>query len=149
MSIQYVKATKHHASQVRNLVVQLAIYEKYPDAVTATEEVYQEVLEQGKIHAFLAFDTHTESYIGLALSYFAFSTWKGKMLYLEDFFIEPSYRRKGIGQRLFDFYLQTAREMGCVLCKWEVLKWNKMAIDFYIKNDAMLEDEFMTVKKYL
>lgn len=147
--ITYHDARPEDAPHLVHLVTQLAIYEKYPDAVTATVDDYKEVLENGLIESILAYDEDTKKHIGMALFYLTFSTWKGKMLYLEDFFVEPSYRRHGIGQELFDRYLQKAREKGCILTKWEVLTWNEPAINFYKKNKATIDDEFLDCKLYL
>ena len=72
----------------------------------------------------------------MALFYLTFSTWKGKMLYLEDFVVFNDYRRNGIGQMLFEAFLAEAQRLGCRLTKWQVLDWNQPAIDFYEKNQA-------------
>ncbi|MBK7338473.1 MAG: GNAT family N-acetyltransferase [Saprospirales bacterium] len=56
-----------------------------------------------------------------------YSTWKGKMLYLEDFVVSQDWRGKGIGHKLFDAFLEEGRKQGCRLVKWQVLDWNEPA----------------------
>jgi len=82
----------------------------------------------------------------MTLYYMTFSTWKGKMLYLEDFVIKKGFRRLGIGQLLFDAFLETAREKGCKLTKWQVLDWNETALKFYEKNNAIIEKDWWNGK---
>jgi GNAT superfamily N-acetyltransferase len=87
--------------------------------------------------------------IGMAIYYPTFSTWRGKMLYLEDFYVQPKYRSKGIGQSLFDSILHRARITNCKLMKWQVLDWNKKAIKFYKRNNAEIETEWLNGKLIL
>ena len=78
-----------------------------------------------------------------------YSTWKGKMLYLEDFVVAQSHRRRGIGQLLFDAYKAEAIEKKAKLIKWQVLDWNEPAIAFYEKNGATIEKGWYNVKTFL
>ena len=84
--------------------------------------------------------------IGTCVFYNTFSTWKGKMLYLEDFVVRDSARRLGVGQLLFDRFNKIARERGCALTKWQVLDWNEPALRFYEKNKATIEKEWWSCK---
>ena len=81
--------------------------------------------------------------------YLTYSTWKGRMLYLEDFVVLPDYRRFGIGQLLFDALLEVARNKRCKLVKWQVLDWNQPALNFYRKYDAIIEKEWWNGKIFL
>jgi GNAT superfamily N-acetyltransferase len=80
--------------------------------------------------------------LGMALYYMTFSTWRGSMLYLEDFYVSENYRSAGIGQLLFDAYINEAKERGCKMVKWEVLDWNTEAIKFYERNGAVIEKQW-------
>ena len=138
------KAKREDLPEVLNLVKELAIYEKEPDAVTASIEEYQELFDQGWYEGLLAISE--DKIIGIAIYYKTFSTWKGKMLYLEDLVVTQSLRSKGVGQKLFDEVLKTAKDMGCALLKWQVLDWNDPAIKFYEKNKAIIEKEWWNGK---
>jgi GNAT superfamily N-acetyltransferase len=76
----------------------------------------------------------------------AYSTWKGKMLYLEDLVVQEAYRGKGIGRRLFEAVLEEGRRRRCRLVKWQVLDWNEPAIAFYRTFGAVLETEWWNGK---
>ncbi len=129
---------------IRALVVELAIFEKEPDAVLATQNDYQEAFNSGLIEVYVA---ETEGKIvGMSLFYDTFSTWKGKMLYLEDFVVKETYRSKGVGKLLFDKTLSYAKESGCKLMKWQVLDWNEGAVKFYEREGATIEKEWWNGK---
>ena len=82
----------------------------------------------------------------MTLYYMTYSTWKGKMLYLEDFVVKADQRNKGIGQLLFDAFIEVAKAKKCRMVKWQVLDWNEPAIRFYEKNNATIETEWWTAK---
>jgi GNAT superfamily N-acetyltransferase len=92
---------------------------------------------------------HNSTIIGMALYYPTFSTWKGKMMYLEDFVVQEAFRKSGVGQLLFDAFLEEAKTQDCKLVKWQVLDWNEPAINFYKKNNATIEDEWLSCKIFL
>ena len=74
--------------------------------------------------------------------YIAYSTWRGRMLYLEDFVVAEAHRSSGLGQRLFDTFVAVAREKDCRMVKWQVLDWNVGAIRFYERQNATIETEW-------
>jgi GNAT superfamily N-acetyltransferase len=129
---------------VHGLVRQLAIYEKAEQEFTATIEDYRRDLEAGVFEVLLA-DT-ADGPVGMALYFMTYSTWKGRMLYLEDFVVSEPFRGQGIGRLLFDAFLQRARERGCRLVKWQVLDWNEPALQFYRKYDSIIEKEWWNGK---
>jgi len=78
-----------------------------------------------------------DKYIGYIIFFMTYSSILGKpTLYLEDIFVLPEYRRKGFGQKLFNFIVVKAKERGCGRIEWHVLDWNSPGIAFYEKNDA-------------
>jgi GNAT superfamily N-acetyltransferase len=85
----------------------------------------------------------------MVIYYETFSTWKGRMLYLEDFYVKETARRFGVGQKLFNAFHETAREKDCKITKWQVLDWNIPAVKFYKKNNAIIEKEWWNVKIFL
>lgn len=129
------------------LVQELAAYEKAPEAVITSVETYKRDFQEGIFDAIVA--DYQGEVIGTAIYYMTFSTWKGKMLYLEDFVVKESHRRYGAGQLLFDTYIQIAKDKGCSIVKWQVLDWNEPAIRFYEKNNAIIEKEWWNGKIFL
>ena len=136
-NIQIYPGTENDLQFVYNLVKQLAVFEKEPDAVTATFEHYLESWHNKEFFTLIAKSNNEP--LGMALYYLTFSTWKGRMLYLEDFFVLEEYRNLGIGSLLFKAFVDEAKNLGCALTKWQVLDWNENAIRFYEKNGATIE----------
>lgn len=141
------QATAEDLAAIHALVLELAAYEKAAHEFTATLDDYRRDFQEGVFEAIVA-DTG-EEIVGMALYYMTYSTWKGKMLYLEDFVVRETHRRKGIGEALFDAFLEIARAKGCRLAKWQVLDWNEPAIQFYRKKAATIEQEWWNGKIFL
>lgn len=129
---------------VHGLVRELAIYEKAEPEFVATLEDYYQDFDAGIFEALVA-EVEGEV-VGMVLYYMTYSTWKGRMLYLEDFVVQQAFRQKGVGQLLFDGFLAKAKEKGCRLVKWQVLDWNTPAVKFYEKNKATIEKEWWNGK---
>jgi len=130
-----------------DLVIELAVFEKEPEAVTATLEQYEEAFKDCVFEGLVA---EKHGYIvGMAIYYITWSTWKGKMLYLEDLYVKESHRKLGIGQKLFDAFLNEAVIKKAKLTKWQVLDWNDPAVSFYLKNKATIEKNWWNAKKYI
>jgi GNAT superfamily N-acetyltransferase len=138
------KAERNDIPAIFALVKELAEYEKAPEAVITSEKIYLEDFTNA------VFDAHVAELngeiIGMALYYLAYSTWKGKMLYLEDFVVKSAHRRTGAGQLLFDAYLEEAKNRNCSMVKWQVLDWNEPAIQFYEKLGAIVDKDWYTCK---
>ena len=147
MSITIRIAEEEDLKEILKLVVELAIYEKKPKAVSATLADYVENFKKGLFECLVA---ESEGVIvGMMLYYMTFSTWKGKMLYLEDFVVTEQFRKKGVGQKLFISFMKVAKEKKAVLTKWQVLDWNEPAIGFYEKIGATMEKDWYNCKIYL
>jgi GNAT superfamily N-acetyltransferase len=130
-----------------DLVVELAVYERQPEAVTATLEDYERNFLAKTFDVLVA--EQDEKVIGMALFYLTWSTWRGRMMYLEDFVVTESARKSGVGQLLFDAFLAKAKAENCVLAKWQVLDWNEPALRFYEKNEAIIEKEWWNGKLFI
>lgn len=126
------------------LVIELAIYENEPDAVKATLKDYEENFNAQVFQSLVA--ELDGKIIGACIYYITWSTWKGRVVYLEDFVVTKAYRKKGIGQLLFNQFLVEAKEMNATMVKWQVLDWNEPAIQFYKKNNAIIEKEWWNGK---
>ena len=144
MNIQIRFAEKTDIQAIRELVMELAVFEKAPDAVTANKEDYESAFTSELISMLVA-EVDNEI-VGMTLFYDTFSTWKGKMLYMEDFVVKESYRSQGIGDLLFDATLQEAKERKCKMMKWQVLDWNTGAVKFYKRKQAEIETEWWNGK---
>lgn len=146
--MQIRKATAEDLPAIHGLVEELAIYEKEPAAFVATLEDYRRDFKAGWFEAIVA-EPADGGIIGMAVFYETFSTWKGRMLYLEDFVVTEAHRKSGVGQLLFDRVLEIGREKDCKLLKWQVLDWNEPALRFYRKNSAEIEEGWWNGKIYL
>ncbi len=146
MEVRIRKAVVDDLDEVHNLVRALAIYEKAEPEFVASIKSYQENFKEGVFDVLVA--ELEGQIIGMMLYYLTFSTWKGRMLYLEDFVVLENYRGKGVGQRLFEALKKEAKELGCILAKWQVLDWNTPAVRFYEKNDAIIEKEWWNCKLF-
>ncbi len=142
--IQIRFAEEADLQAIRELVVELAIFEKEPNAVTATLEDYRTAHQSGLISMLTA--VKAEEIVGMTLFYDTFSTWKGKMLYLEDFVVKEAHRSQGVGDLLFDATLDEAIRRDCKLIKWQVLDWNTGALKFYHRKKAIIEKEWWNGK---
>ena len=115
------------------LIQELAVYEKAPQEVTVD---FNHFVESGfgNNPVYWAFVAEVNGLVvGFALYYIRYSTWKGQRMYLEDLLVTESWRRKGIGEQLFERLLREAREKEYSGMVWQVLDWNEPAINFYKK----------------
>jgi GNAT superfamily N-acetyltransferase len=130
--LQIRSAQPEDAEAVHRLVVDLAVYEKLRHEVVSTPEDLRRALLGPKptIEVFLAEISGRP--VGFALFFQTFSTFIGRPgIYLEDLFVLPEYRRRGIGMALFQELFRLARERDCGRVEWSVLDWNEPAIKFY------------------
>ncbi len=140
-------AKREDLPAIHALVRDLAIYEKAEKEFVASLEDYYRDFDCGIFDTLVA-EVQGEI-VGMALYYMAYSTWKGRMLYLEDFVVKASMRGRGIGEKLFRAFLAEAEKKGCRLVKWQVLDWNEPAIRFYKKFGALIEEEWLNGKIFL
>lgn len=140
-------ATDADIPAIHALVYELAVYEKEPEAVFTTPEEYLEDFRNGLFESRVA--EMDGKVVGMTLFFMMYSSWKGKMLYLDDFVVNEQYRGLGVGQKLYDDFIEEGRRRGCRLVKWQVLDWNEPAIKFYEKNQAIIERDWWNVKKFL
>ncbi|GAB4159458.1 MAG: GNAT family N-acetyltransferase [Winogradskyella sp.] len=129
-------ATKADMPRVLELIKELAVFEKEPNAV----EVTLDLLESdgfGDYPKFTCFVIEVEGRVeGMALVYMRYSTWKGEVLHLEDLIVSQSQRGKNLGTKLLDKVVAYGKSLGVKRISWEVLDWNEPAITFYEKKGA-------------
>jgi GNAT superfamily N-acetyltransferase len=141
------RANPNDLESVLTLVKELADYEHAPDEVWVNLSDYEEALKEGVFECLIG--EIGDQIVGVCIYYLTWSTWKGRMLYLEDFVINQNFRRHGLGQKLFDAFIMRAKELNCTLVKWQVLDWNIPALKFYEKNHAVIEKEWWNGKLIL
>jgi GNAT superfamily N-acetyltransferase len=140
------KGVETDLEQVLDLVKELAVYEKAPNEVEVTiAEMQNWGFGNDKLFEFFVAE-HQYKIVGIALYYYKYSTWKGKCLFLEDIIITESYRRYGLGSKLFNEVALVAKQQQVRRMEWQVLDWNKPALDFYKKYDAHLDAEWINGK---
>ncbi|WP_066832669.1 GNAT family N-acetyltransferase [Rufibacter ruber] len=144
LTVTIRKGTQQDLAAVHALVVELAVYEKAPNEVTNTlEDMQRDGFGGQPIFEFYVADAAEEGIVGIALYYTAYSTWKGKMLFLEDIVVTERVRRQGIGRLLFNAVVKAAQAGNYKRMKWQVLNWNEPAINFYRSIGANLDGEWI------
>jgi GNAT superfamily N-acetyltransferase len=140
MNYQIKLAKTEDFQAVLDLVNELAAFVHKADSVKNT--VVQMEKDQELFTCFMAVSDEGET-LGIAFIYFAYSTWVGKMLYLEDLVVREEYRRNGIGKALLNKVFEYAREQDCKRVRWQALEWNKPALNFYRSVGAVLDTEIL------
>jgi GNAT superfamily N-acetyltransferase len=121
-----------------SFIKKLADYEKLAHEVVATEQSLRETLFGARKTAEVAIGYFEKKPVGLVLFFHNYSTFLGKPgLYIEDLFVDESYRRRGFGAALLGHVARLAIERNCGRLEWSVLDWNQPAIDFYKKLGAV------------
>ena len=141
--LQIRKAIKADTKSIFNLIKEHALFEKAPNEVSNTTN--QMILDGfGESKIFDSFVAELEGeIIGTAITYYRYSTWKGKCLYLEDLIVTEKHRGIGAGKLLFNHCIAFGKENNCKKMNWQVLDWNTPAIDFYKKYDTFLDEEWI------
>ena len=142
MSFSIRKGTKEDCARTLELIQELAFYEKAPQEVSLTvEELEEDGFGQNPIYELLVAEQEGEI-IGVALFYEKYSTWKGRCTYLEDLIVTESKRGIGAGKALFEAVISHSKNKKSGRMEWQVLDWNKPAIDFYKSYGAELDPEW-------
>lgn len=142
-TITITPATIEDTGLVLEFIKALAEYERLPHEVVATEELLQETLFGKRSVAEVVFASIGSTPVGFALYFHNFSTFLGRPgIYLEDLFVKPAYRGKGIGKALLKYVARIAKERKCGRFEWSVLDWNEPSIAFYKKLGAVPLDDW-------
>jgi GNAT superfamily N-acetyltransferase len=142
------RAVAEDCPRLLELIHELAVFEKAPDEVTVSLDHFA-ASGFGPNPVWWAFvaevtgDDGTTTVHGFALYYIRYSTWKGQRMYLEDLIVTEKMRGKGLGKMLFERLLTEAGEKHFSGMVWQVLEWNKPAIEFYKKYNASLDGEWI------
>ncbi len=137
------EATEGDVPLVLRFIRELAEYERLAEHVTATEEVLREELFGERPSAEVLIARRGEEPIGFALFFHNFSTFVGRRgLYLEDLYVRPEERGRGVGRALLSRLARVAVERRCGRMEWAVLDWNEPAIGFYKNLGARPMDDW-------
>ncbi len=140
-------ATPEDIPLILQFIRDLAEYEREPQAAVATED---DLLRDGwgpqpRFRCLIA--EWADEPAGFAFFFYNYSTWQGRPgLYLEDLFVRPAYRGKGIGKAMLVYLAQVAVRENCGRFQWQVLDWNTPAIDFYKALGAEVMTEWLTMR---
>jgi Sortase and related acyltransferases len=137
------RAKRGDCPRILELIKELATYEKTPEEVTISLSHLKES-GFGSNPVWWGFVAEVKGIVcGIAIYYIRFSTWKGQRMYLEDIYVTENMRGEGVGKMLFDQLIVEAREKEFRGMVWQVLDWNKPAIDFYEKYHAHFDPEWI------
>lgn len=146
MSFIVRQGQEKDVQSVLDLIIELAIFEKEPDAVEITIEDLKRdgFSDQPKFKFFVAEENNVV--IGIALFYERYSTWKGKTIHLEDLMVTESKRKIGAGKALYKAVLKYAYDNNFNRVAWEVIDWNTNAINFYKSTGATYLNDWSVVQ---
>lgn len=133
--------------QIHQLIRELAVYENAPNEVETTiESMKEDGFGDHPVYGFYVAENNDKIIVGMALYYIRYSTWKGKLLYLEDLIVNEKFRRTGVGRKLMDAIFDETVKLNCKGIQWQVLDWNKPAIEFYRKYDPFLDPDWVNCR---
>ncbi len=145
--LQIAAATPADVPQILELIRALAEYEKLSHAVSATEEQLHETLFGGKPAAEVLLARWEQECAGFAIFFPSYSTFLARPgIYLEDLYVKPHLRGRGIGFALLKRLAAIAAERRCGRLEWAVLNWNEPAIRFYTRLGAVPLDDWTTYR---
>jgi GNAT superfamily N-acetyltransferase len=132
-------AVESDYTQILDAIKELATFELAPEKVI--NSVDQMIEEKNHFGCFVAVLDSGEI-VGIALYFYAYFTWVGKSLYLDDLYVKPEYRGHGIGTELLKKIFALAKEENCKRLRWQVINWNHEAIKLYEKVSATIDNEW-------
>src|SRR5688572_7291923 len=120
-----------------SMMREFAAFQKTPERLTLSLE--QMRLDKDIFNCFVAV-TSTDEIVGFSTWFFAYYSWTGKAVYMDDLFVIESYRGHGIGSRLLQAVIDLAKQENCTKVKWQVSKWNEPGISYYKKMGASIDE---------
>jgi GNAT superfamily N-acetyltransferase len=137
---------KKDMPSVLDLIIELAVFEKEPDAVeiTVADLVRDGFSEKPMFKVFVA--EQDNKIIGIALFYERYSTWKGRTIHLEDLIVTKNKQKIGAGKALYSAVLKYAYDNNFNRVSWEVIDWNTNAIDFYKSTGATYLNDWSVIQ---
>ena len=140
MNILIRPAAKEDFEYIYNLFREFSQFQKTPEKVHITLQQLEE--DEQYFQCFIAVaDGHI---IGFATWFFAYYSWTGRAIYLDDLYVKDTHRKYGIGRQLLDTVISHAKDNNCKSVRWLVSRWNENAIGFYQKIGAHIDDTEIT-----
>ena len=140
MDIKIEKAEAIDFKYVHALIQEFSEFQNSRDKVKITLDMMFE--QKDYFNGFVARDPNNRiiGYTNYSIIYYS---WVGKSIYLDDLYVKPSFRGKGIGKKLMNKVFEIAKKENCNRVRWQVSKWNTSAIEFYKKIGAFIDDTEM------
>lgn len=136
------KGTPNDMTSVLDLIKELAVFEKEPEAVVVTvDDLLRDGFGESPLFQTFVAEVNNEI-IGIALYYYRYSTWKGKTIHLEDLIVRENQRGTGAGFALYSEIIAQGKRDKVRRIEWNVLDWNTPAIEFYKKSGAKVLDDW-------
>lgn len=136
MEVTIRKATPDDFPAIFSLIKEFASFQKSEEKLVTT--IDQMLEDENLFQAFVAVNNKTV--IGFCTFFYAYYSWSGKAVYIDDLYITDSFRKNGIGKQLLNTVITLAKESNCRKIRWQVSKWNTNAIDFYKKMGADIDE---------
>ena len=136
MNIQIRKIEEPDFATLILLFREFALFEKSPEKMTNSLE--QMLKEKNYLKGFVAVNTQNEI-MGYLTYFYAYYTWTGKSMYMDDLYVRPEFRAMNIGTSLINRVIALAKTENCRKLRWQVSEWNQPAIDFYKSMGANID----------
>ena len=140
------KGIKKDLPFVLKLIKELAEYENSLHEVSINlKDLENDGFNEAPSYYFLVAEKN-DKIVGMSFYWIRYSTWKGKFLFLEDFIVKTKYRRQGVGKKLFNATIKICQKLKLNGMCWQVLDWNKPAIEFYKQYNAEISGDWLNGK---
>ena len=137
MQINVRPANENDFPAIYALIHEFASFQKTPEKVLITPE---QMLQHKDLFQCLVAVTDEQQIIGFASYFYAYYSWSGKAIYLDDLYVIETYRKQKIGSQLLNALIELAKQQQCIKLRWQVSSWNKSAIGFYKSIGAHIDD---------
>lgn len=138
-SIHIRKGDEQDYEQILALITAFSVFQKTPEKVKIT---LAQMMEDKAIFQCLVAEANN-TIIAFASFFFAYYSWSGKAVYLDDLYVKDEFRKQNIGTQLLNAVIEYAKAHQCKSVRWQVSKWNENAIHFYKKMGAVVDDTEM------
>ncbi|MGZ8551500.1 MAG: N-acetyltransferase family protein [Chitinophagaceae bacterium] len=131
------EANENDFPAIHSLILEFAAFQKSSEKVSVTVEQMKK--DKGLFRCLVA-ETAEKEIIGFASYFFAYYSWSGKAVYLDDLYVTQTHRKKGVGAALLNGIIDIGRKNNCIKVRWQVSNWNKNGIDFYKRMGAEIDE---------